>query len=394
MAQQAIEQGNQSTVSEIQQYQLEQAKRTSKVAWHNPVTGWIHVSNNDKKPTFEDGMAVMNMGERSRIMTAKAQGKLSESEYFDKINFGIYNQKDGWQDRAVDYYDKVYKPRIAGIQTLEDYSGVEVTTVLSTLLGVEERAFVLQDAIRVINSPTIEFNIDTWTGWDVQENLQVGDDIFADEGTFARTNIIMTFDAAHIAMYDAAQYKPHYHDTWRTNLENIGRRMVRAHARKVGTLLETATAVSLGDWGAYTTDHSTRNPYMDIGTLADTIVGNDGNPSRLAMHDKVYRTFVGNTHVKPALGGAGPEVTPNAGSAKTVSGGLLPSGYTAYIDNLMTSTVIVVYDPDAFVWAQGPTGTAQYRDVPHLYDGYITFDWNKEKLIQSGKARKGTGVAT
>ena len=48
-------------------------------------------------------------------------------------------------------------------------------------------------------------------------------------------------------------------------------------------------------------------------------------------------------------------------------------------DNLMTSTVAVVYDPDAFAWVQGPTGTAQYRDVPHMADGYIAFDYNKEK---------------
>ena len=381
-------------VTDISAELLERSRRASKVAWHNPTTGWIHVSDNDKRPTFEEGMAVMNMGELQRIRTARAAGKLSDSEYADKMNFGVYNTKDGWQDRAVDYYDKVFKPRLAGILSSDDYTGIEVTTVLSTMLGVEERNFVLQDAIRVINSPTIEFNIDTWTGWDVQENLQVGDDIFADEGSFTRTNVVMTFDAAHIAMYDALNYKPHYHDIWRTNLENIGRRMVRSHARKIGTLLETATGVSAGDWGAYTTDHSTRSPYADIGTVADTIVGNDGNPSRIAMHDKVYRTMAGNTHVKPALGGYGTEVTPNLGAAKTVTNGILPAGYTAYIDNLMTSTVAVVYDPEAFVWGQGPTGTAQYRDVPHLYDGYITFDWNKEKLVQSGKARKLTGVAT
>ena len=57
----------------------------------------------------------------------------------------------------------------------------------------------------------------------------------------------------------------------------------------------------------------------------------------------------------------------------------------------MTSTVAVVYDPDAFAWVQGPTGTAQYRDVPHMADGYIAFDYNKEKLLQSGKGKKING---
>jgi hypothetical protein len=373
---------------------IERARRTSKVAWHDPTSDWVYVSNNDKRPTFPEGNAVLNMKEYRKVRTARAEGKLSDSELYDKQMFGMYNAKDGWQDYAVKYHDEVIKPRIAGIMNLPDYTGIEVTSVLSTILGIEERAFVLQDAIRVINSPTIETNIDTWTGWDVQENLNIGDDIFTNSGTFARTNIIMTFDAAHIAMYDALNYKPHYHDIWRTNLENIGRRMIRSHARKIGTLLETSTVTAGGsDWGAYTTDHSTANPYAQIGLAADEIVANDGNPSRIAMHDKVFRTMAANTNVK-GLGGQGPNSTTSPGTAKTVAGGILPPGYTAYVDNLLTSTVAIVYDPDAFVWVQGPTGTAQYRDVPHMADGYIAFDFNKEKLIQSGKTRKLTAVAT
>ena len=117
------------------------------------------------------------MKEVRKVRTARREGKLTDSSLYDKEMFGIYNAKDGWQDYAVKYHDEVIKPRIAGIMNLPDYTGIEVTSVLSTIFGIEERAFVLQDAIRVINSPTIETNIDTWTGWDVQENLNIGDDI-------------------------------------------------------------------------------------------------------------------------------------------------------------------------------------------------------------------------
>ena len=70
-----------------------------------------------------------------------------------------------------------------------------------------------------------------------------------------------------------------------------------------------------------------------------------------------------NTNVK-GLGGQGPNSTTSPGTAKTVAGGILPPGYTAYVDNLLTSTVAIVYDPDAFVWVQGPTGTAQDQRRP------------------------------
>ena len=55
-------------------------------------------------------------------------------------------------------------------------------------------------------------------------------------------------------------------------------------------------------------DHSTTNPYAQIGLAADEIVANDGNPSRIAMHDKVFRTMAANTNVK-GLGGQGPNST-------------------------------------------------------------------------------------
>ena len=141
---------------------IERARRTSKVAWVDPTTEWIYVSNNDKHPTFPEGNAVLNMKEFRKVRTARRNGKLSDSELYDKSMFGMYNSKDGWQDYAVKYHDEVIKPRTAGLMNLPDYTGIEVTSVLSELLGVEERGFVLQDAIRVINSPTIETNIDTW----------------------------------------------------------------------------------------------------------------------------------------------------------------------------------------------------------------------------------------
>ena len=97
------------------------------------------------------------------------------------------------------------------------------------------------------------------------------------------------------------------------------------------TLLETATVTTGGaDWGAYTSDHRTTNPYAQIGLATDEIVANDGNPSRIAMHDKVFRVMAANTNVK-GLGGQGPNSTTSPGTAKTVSSGILPPGYEAYI---------------------------------------------------------------
>ena len=88
-------------VNNIDASLIERSRRTSKVAWLDPTTEWIYVSNNDKRPTFPEGNAVLNMKEVRKVRTARREGKLTDSSLYDKEMFGIYNAKDGWQDYAV-----------------------------------------------------------------------------------------------------------------------------------------------------------------------------------------------------------------------------------------------------------------------------------------------------
>ena len=74
-------------------------------------------------------------------------------------------------------------------------------------------------------------------------------------------------------------------------------RMVKAKAQKVGVALESATGIAAGDWSAYTTDHSTRNPLLDILTATAVITGNDGMGSKIAMDPLIYAEYLTNTHI-------------------------------------------------------------------------------------------------
>lgn len=376
--------GNYSADDFESQYS-QKRKLQSKVAWYNPKEDAIYLSDNDKTPNFPEGMKVIpSVANITKAFELEKQGKMST----DEAKFSVFNQNDGWADVANDYYDRMYRARTAGVMAPQDFSGIEVTNVLSTLLGLPERNFVLQNAALTVPTPYLDVRVDTWSGFDVAEDIKIGAEIPTSQGTFSATTYTLKLNAAHIARYDELDMRPHYWDVWRTNLENIARRMVKKKAQLIGTELENTTTSSGSDWGATTSGFSTNNPLDQIGTVADVIVGNDGNPDSVALSDRAFRDLMTNTNVHGAMT---PTTLQQPGLAKTTS--LTGFNYTFYVDNLITNTVAIVYDRQAIVAFQGPTSTAQYRDALHRFDGYITTDYFLTKVTQSGKIRKITGVS-
>ena len=362
-------------------------KLSSKVAWYNPKEDSIYVSDDDKKPNYPEGNKVIpSVANVTKAKALKAEGKISD----DKATFSIFNKQDGWEDAANDYFDYRIRGRTAGVMSPNDFSAIEVTNVLSTLLGLPERNFVLQNAATTIPTPYLDVRVDVWSGFDVAEDIKIGAEIPTGQGSFSATTYTLKLNAAHIARYDELDMRPHYWDVWRTNLENIARRMVKKKATLIGTELETATEQSGGaDWGAVTSGLSSNNPLDQLGTASDTIVSNDGNPDSIAVGDRGYRDLISNTFVKGTAQNMAAMNQP--GAAKTVQIPGFP--WTWYVDNLITNTVAVIYDKQAIVAFQGPTSTAMYRDALHRFDGYINTDYFLTKIVQAGKIRKLTAVS-
>lgn len=375
-----------------QQYFDDNLKLTSDVAWYHPIEDAIYVSKNDKMPQFREGHKVIPSVRFAKEQAMlKRQGKLDE----DKATFSIYNRKDGWEDKALEYFD--FKARTANIMTPQAYSGIEVTNVLTNVLfGVMEKDYVLQNAVRVINTPYIDLKLDTWTGWDVKTDIPIGAEIPSDQGAYTRQTVTLKMDGAHIARYDELDMRPYYRDIWRDNLENIGRRMVKAKAQKVATELETSTGIATADWSAFTTDHNTTNPATAIVGAAQAIIANDGRPSKTALDPLVLAEYLTNTNINSPIQGTqrlGATAELNELTSGAAFQTTLPKvGLTAFVDSLMTDTVLVIWDDEAVILGQGPTGTARYRDEHHRAEGYYAKDYNVVKIVQSGKIRKLTGI--
>lgn len=142
---------------------------------------------------------------------------------------------------------------------------------------------------------------------------------------------------------------------------------------------------------AYTTDHSTRNPLLDILTATAVISGNDGMASKIAMDPLIYAEYLTNTHINGPTN-ASPDGVNQLYGTTAFQTTLPKSGLSAFIDTLLTDTIAVIWDDQAVLLAQGPTGTARYRDEHHRAEGYYAKDYNTVAVVQSGKIRKLTGI--
>jgi hypothetical protein len=149
-------------------------------------------------------------------------------------------------------------------------------------------------------------------------------------------------DVGHIAVTDEAQYRVD-RDIYTMHVQHAVQDMRRIKANKIAVKLETATDVAGSDWMAYTGEHSTADPIDQIGTLADTIEANGGQPNTIASHARVFRAFKSNTHINGP-----PNASPNLTFGNRVATDIpgLP-GFTWYIDNLKTNTLATVYDKRA-----------------------------------------------
>jgi hypothetical protein len=178
---------------------------------------------------------------------------------------------------------------------------------------------------------------------------------------------------------------------WKQQIDTATTDFKRLKANKIATLLETATAVSGNDWSTFTTDHNTNSPFKDIGSVTDTIFANNGSPSTITSHDKVWRTYSQSTYVKGVLQAI---PLPDMSVAKILTAIPGLPGLTWYIDNEHTNTIATIFDRNAVAMLQGPVRTEQYRLSREGIDGWIYRDWNLPIITVPGRIRKLTGVTS
>ena len=359
------------------------------MAVHRPSDNWIYVGNETDpelcENNFQEGMNAIHMGDFNKVLIAHDLGKLGESEWLDKIQYGIFNKKDGWQDRAVDYQDKMKAAAASGI-SVPDYSGIEVSAMTAIIYGLQERTHVLQNALRFVDIEGTKYEYPELTSRvTISRNITYGDPIAIKSVGIKHNTKELLCDAAHFAMFDDVRYRPTSVDIWRTNLEAIGAAFIRDTAEQVSELLLSASITTIAALGLWTT--STVNPYIDIAKAFKDIEDNNGMPDKSATHDLVMAAHAGNPNTKTDAMTSQPERY----GAKTLNGSLY-SGLESWIDNLMHTQKVTVWDSFFAPFVRGPQGVGQYRDVPRFQNGWLSFQWKLMFLADLTKIRMITGA--
>ena len=373
----------------LQKIQLEQIYETElknaqcTAAYLNEVDKWIYVTTetnpaNAQSAFAREEMRCINVDEFNHVVDLNDKGKLSESEYKDKIRFGIFNN-EYWAEKAKEYDEHAAAVATGGI-SVPDYSGIEVSAMTAIIYGMQERSRVLQNALRTVDIEGTKYEYPELTGRvTITRNITYGNNIPIKSGQFKNKTQNLKCDAAHFAMFDDVNYRPRSIDVWRANLELIGAAFVRDTADQVQEILSdsTITVITGTNWTT-----STNNPYIDIAKAARVIEENNGRGTKIAIHDLTLAAHAGNPNTKTQMDTSQP---PQYG-AKTI-GGALYAGMETYVDNSMHLQKATVWDDFYVPLVRGPRGTAMYRDTPHFSNGWLTFEWKKLFLADLTKIR-------
>src|SRR5207253_2709057 len=105
----------------------------------------------------------------------------------------------------------------------------------------------------------------------------------------------------------------------------------RLRSNKVAVELETASSTALtATWSAQTSGVSTQIPSQDLGTQADVIFANNGQPTQITSHDKTFRAFLVNSWIKGVIAAL---PVPNLSQAKVIQNVPGLPGFEWFIDN-------------------------------------------------------------
>lgn len=332
------------------------------------VRKYIHADEQLKSAKTDDIFKVLQdpfVGEWSNIAREYADAKMA---------------RDGESRRRV---------KGASIGTEADFSAIDVVNVMAQMVATELRTFVLEQALTVIGTPQLDLKVDTYTRFTAEQGVPEGVAPIPQRAAVSRTSYDLTKDVAMIGVTDESQLRT-VHDMYRQMVDTAVTDFKRLKSNKIATKLATATTTSGGaDWTAFTTDHNTTDPRANIGAASDAIFANNGAPNVLASHDQVWRGFASSTYIKGVLQAI---PLPDMSMAKIINQVPSMPGFTWYVDNEMTSTIISVFDRKAVALLQGPVRTSQVRLEQEGIDAYLYRDWNVPVLLVSNRVRQLTSV--
>jgi len=362
--------------------------------WKNPVDNVLYGSYTEPKNGFAEASAwpIYDLNQhQSNIKLAKDEkyGQ-AKSAYLDS-NF---------QNLVDEYKHDVQlggRQKQAALRSQKN-SAVNIVNVWNEVLGRLDRVYAGKNLARQIPVPNLLIEIDTVTKYTGLTKLDEGQLPQNKELTYSRASFRAEKFGLKFVVHEEARLV-NVHNVLQDSIQVASNKIEQRTSFDVISVCETdlTTQAAQGLWEAFesNTDHSTENPFVDIGIAQLNIEGSGvgGKLDRIGMHQLTYVDYLANTYIRGVASTGSLEYSfePGTSSLKGIEGiGLV-------LDNSITQGNVIatsVTQEPAVALFQGPQRIGSAHDEETGDDKYFIIDYHKAAEIQPETGRLITGANT
>lgn len=379
------------------------AKKTKTVLWKDPSTNSYYRTNNPdtRTPHYDEYIGNASIFQAG-LNNLKGASDLSSTQ----IDYNRYNGLSSEiVDQANHFWSDVDKAQKmaqqgqqlgAGVITTQDYSDIANIMVDATSYEKLARDFILQEAVTNKKWNKLVYTADDITPYLNEADMGENDVMDPRSIDYDRLQATLKKAQGHVKASKWAELAIRDHNVVQDNFSIIDADFPRIFATDIATTLlgfadnAAGTAYDVIGAGDF---HSTKNPMTEFLADSAAIRTAGGMANTVALNSATYQALTQNTFIRPSSSILG-AVPPFANVASRVATNPQFPGYTFYIDELLTTGHIFVYDKRAVEFIEGPTRTATLNDDYNYFVSQIHDRWYCSLLRLSGYGSQQTGTTT
>lgn len=381
------------------------AAKTKTTTWWNPETNNYYSTHNPDPNNPHYDVFVCNgsvFGTGLNNLKGASAKNLSSTEIDQYRHGGISNE---FQNQANLFWSAVDKARNAaaqgqplgaGVITTQDYSDIANVIVDATSYEKLARDFILEQAVTTKTSSKLVYTADDINPYLNEADMGENDVMDPRSIDYDRVQATLKKAQGHVKASKWAELAIRDHNVTQDNFSIIDADFPRIFATDIATTLlgfsdnSAAGAYDVIGSGDF---HSTTNPMSEFLVDSAAIRTAGGMANTVALNSATYQALTQNTFIRPASTILG-AVPPFANVASRTATNPQFPGYTFYIDELLTTGHIFVYDKRAVEFIRGPTRTSTLNDDYNYFISQIHDRWYTSLLRVSGWGSQQTGATS
>jgi len=356
----------------------------SKSIWYNPSTTMLtdertgrrvkprtlyvgeEAMNGAPIPTWE--MPVMSIDKMAESAKVRMQGSYASMTDIDKAKYDPYEAE--FQESLKYYYDMLSSASM----TSQDFATLNNATLTGTLINNTQRQYAIQNACTVENTTDITFREYAVSRFQIEAEVGELSRTEPKKMAFTKQEFLMRKSQGEIQWSDEFLMQNYLFDPLALARANMTSDAERIKAVKILLLLNEFSDTGGNDLTAFVsnTNRSNYNPIRAVGLIRMTVEQtNYGRLDTAVLNPVTESDWLSNSFVRDLSGG-------NTVLSSDPGTSALPglTGLSVFVDPLVPTGVLHLYDRRYLIRKQGPVRTEQYR-VPQIgANGLIYRDYN------------------